>query len=97
MKLSGNGGARRSNGSGPARVCRLTCRTASLTSICGVLSEPWPPGQRAAVALYYLEDMPIAEVADIVGCSESTVSVHLHRARHRLAEIVGEEVETNVD
>jgi RNA polymerase sigma factor (sigma-70 family) len=47
--------------------------------------------------LYYLDDMPVSEVADIVGCSESTVSVHLHRARHRLAEIVGEEVETNVD
>jgi RNA polymerase sigma factor (sigma-70 family) len=49
------------------------------------------------IALYYLEDMSVSEVADIVGCSTSTVSVHLHRARHRLAEIVGEEVETNVD
>ena len=56
-----------------------------------------PPRQRAVVALYYLEDMSVSEVADIVGCSESTVSVHLHRARHRLAEIVGEEVETHVD
>jgi RNA polymerase sigma-70 factor (ECF subfamily) len=56
-----------------------------------------PPRQRAVVALYYLEDMSVSEVADIVGCSQSTVSVHLHRARHRLAEIVGEEVETNVD
>jgi RNA polymerase sigma-70 factor (ECF subfamily) len=56
-----------------------------------------PPRQRAVIALHYLEDMPVSEVADIVGCSTSTVSVHLHRARHRLAEIVGEEVETNVD
>ena len=56
-----------------------------------------PPRQRAVVALYYLEDMSVSEVADIVGCSQSTVSVHLHRARHRLAEIVGEGVETNVD
>jgi RNA polymerase sigma factor (sigma-70 family) len=56
-----------------------------------------PPRQRAVVALFYLEDMPIAEVADIVGCSESTVSVHLHRARRRLAELVGEEVQDRVD
>jgi DNA-directed RNA polymerase specialized sigma24 family protein len=41
--------------------------------------------------------MSIAEVADILGCSQSTVAVHLHRARHRPAEIVGEEVETNLD
>jgi len=41
--------------------------------------------------------MPVCEVADIVGCSESTVSVHLHRARRRLAELVGEEVQNRVD
>lgn len=56
-----------------------------------------PPRQRAVVALYYLDDMPVSEVADIVGCSESTVSVHLHRARRRLAEVVGEEVDERVD
>jgi RNA polymerase sigma factor (sigma-70 family) len=44
-----------------------------------------PRAQRAAVALYYLEDRPVAEVAQLMGCSESTVRVHLHRARHRLA------------
>jgi RNA polymerase sigma factor (sigma-70 family) len=47
--------------------------------------------------LYYLDDMPVSEVADIVGCSESSVSVHLHRARRRLADIVGEEVQDRVD
>ena len=56
-----------------------------------------PPRQRAVVALYYLDDMSVSDVADIVGCSESTVSVHLHRARHRLAELVGEEVDDRVD
>jgi RNA polymerase sigma-70 factor (ECF subfamily) len=56
-----------------------------------------PPRQRAVVALYYLDDMPVSDVADIVGCSESTVSVHLHRARQRLAELVGEEVVDRVD
>ena len=50
-----------------------------------------PPQQRAAVALYYFEDRPTAEVAHILGCTESTASVHLHKARKRLAEVLGEE------
>jgi RNA polymerase sigma-70 factor (ECF subfamily) len=56
-----------------------------------------PPRQRAVIALFYMEDLPVSEVADILGCSEATVSVHLHRARHRLAELLGEEVESNVN
>jgi RNA polymerase sigma-70 factor (ECF subfamily) len=54
------------------------------------------PKQRAVVTLYYLEDWPAAEIAEVVDCSVSTVSVHLHRARIRLAEILGEEVESDV-
>ena len=45
-----------------------------------------PRAQRAAVALFYLEDRPVTEVAELMGCTESTVKVHLHRARGRLAE-----------
>jgi len=56
-----------------------------------------PPRQRAAVALHYVEDMPVNEVADVLGCSVSTASVHLHRARHKLAELLKEEVGTNAD
>jgi RNA polymerase sigma-70 factor (ECF subfamily) len=50
-----------------------------------------PAAQRAAVALFYLEDRPVAEVADLLGCSPSTAKVHLHRARRRLAELLGAE------
>jgi RNA polymerase sigma-70 factor (ECF subfamily) len=50
-----------------------------------------PPQQRAAIALHYFEDRPTAEVAQILGCTESTATVHLHKARKRLAEILGEE------
>jgi RNA polymerase sigma factor (sigma-70 family) len=50
-----------------------------------------PPQQRAAVALFYFEDRPTEEVAHILGCTESTATVHLHKARKRLAQILGEE------
>lgn len=50
-----------------------------------------PTQQRAAVALYYFEDRPTAEIAHILGCSESTATVHLHKARKRLAGLLGEE------
>jgi len=55
------------------------------------------PKQRSVVVLFYLEDRPMAEVADLVGCSVATGWVHLHRARHRLAELLGEEVTDDVD
>lgn len=49
-----------------------------------------PPSQRAAVALFYYEDRPVSEVADILGCTTSTAKVHLHKARQRLAALLGE-------
>ena len=55
-----------------------------------------PAMQRAAVVLYYLEDRPLAEIADVLGCSESTARVHLHRARKHLADVLGEEVTEDV-
>ncbi len=43
-----------------------------------------PPRQRAAVALYYLEDRPIDEIAVLMEVSSSTVKQHLFQARNRL-------------
>jgi len=54
------------------------------------------PIQRAAVVLYYWEDRPVAEIARILEVSESTVKQHLHRARHRLADLLSEEVSGDV-
>jgi RNA polymerase sigma-70 factor (ECF subfamily) len=52
-----------------------------------------PPRQRAAIALHYLEDRPVDEVASILGCAPSTARVHLHKARQRLAEMLRETVD----
>lgn len=43
-----------------------------------------PPQQRDAVLLVYGEDVSHQEAAKIMGCSEKTVSWHLHEARKRL-------------
>jgi RNA polymerase sigma factor (sigma-70 family) len=54
------------------------------------------PMQRAAVVLFYWEDRPVAEIAVVLEVSESTVKQHLHRARHRLAALLGEEMSDDV-
>ena len=45
-----------------------------------------PRRQAQAVALHYLEEASVAEIAEVMGCTESTVKVHLHRGRLALAE-----------
>jgi RNA polymerase sigma-70 factor (ECF subfamily) len=50
-----------------------------------------PPAQRAAVILHYYEDRTVAEAAAVLGVSDGTVKTALHRARGRLAELLGEE------
>jgi RNA polymerase sigma factor (sigma-70 family) len=44
-----------------------------------------PDRQAAAVALHYLDDLTIAEIADALGCAEGTAKAHLHKARTALA------------
>ena len=47
-----------------------------------------PSRQRALIALYYLEDRPMAEVAEVMQMTESAAKVAVHRARARLAELL---------
>ncbi len=47
-----------------------------------------PPRQAAAVALHYLEDRPVTEVATILGCAEGTAKAHLHKGRAALARLL---------
>lgn len=49
-----------------------------------------PPKQRAAVALHYLEDLPVDEVARLMDVAPATVRQHLFKARSKLAERLGE-------
>jgi RNA polymerase sigma-70 factor (ECF subfamily) len=51
-----------------------------------------PRQQRAVIALFYLEDRPVAEIATLLGCSEGAVKTHLSRGRAALAKRLGEEV-----
>jgi RNA polymerase sigma-70 factor, ECF subfamily len=55
-----------------------------------------PATQRAAVLLHYLEDRPLAEVADLLGCAEGTAKAHLFRARQHLAKLLREGEPTDV-
>jgi len=55
-----------------------------------------PPKQRAVVVLFYFEDRPMAEIAEILGCSESTGWSQLHTARRHLGVALTEEVTDHV-
>ena len=55
-----------------------------------------PPRQRSVIALFYFEDRPMDEIAEILDCSPSTGWVHLHRARKRLGALLSEEVTDHV-
>lgn len=47
-----------------------------------------PRRQRQAVALHYLADLPVHEVAEAMGCGEESVRTHLARAmRHMRSEL----------
>jgi RNA polymerase sigma factor (sigma-70 family) len=43
-----------------------------------------PPGQRAAVTLHYLGELPLAEVALLLGIAPNAVKARLHKARANL-------------
>ena len=72
---AGAGGAAARAASAWRRRRRRSCRDAD--------EELWravrglPEQQRWAVALYYVEDRSVADVAAVLGCSEGTVKTHL--------------------
>lgn len=82
-------------------VRRRVSEAKALTRLAGhrVLPEELPPDassfwravrrlparQAQAVALHYLEDMAVADIAAVLECAEGAVKAHLHRARKTLA------------
>lgn len=48
-----------------------------------------PKKQSQAIALFYLEDRPVDEIASILGCAPATAKVHLHKGRQNLAKRLG--------
>jgi RNA polymerase sigma-70 factor (ECF subfamily) len=51
-----------------------------------VLPEP----DQVLMTLFYTQDMPVREISEVTGLSESNVKVRLHRARLRLASALKE-------
>jgi RNA polymerase sigma-70 factor (sigma-E family) len=50
-----------------------------------------PRRQRAVLVLRYLEDLPEAEVAALLGCSAGSVKTHAHRGLHALRAKLGDQ------
>jgi RNA polymerase sigma-70 factor (ECF subfamily) len=50
-----------------------------------------PDTQREVVALHHLADLPVAEIADLLGVAEGTVKSRLGRGREALARLLDEE------
>ena len=48
-----------------------------------------PTNQAKAIALHYVDDMSVNDVAEVLDCSPSTAKVHLFRGRKALAEKLG--------
>jgi len=48
------------------------------------------PRQRAALILHYFEDLPIRDIAELLGCSASSAAVHVHRGRARMRSLLRE-------
>jgi len=46
------------------------------------------PNQRAAAVLHYYADMPVSQVAQILGCAQTTVRIHLMQARRRMRPLL---------
>jgi RNA polymerase sigma-70 factor (ECF subfamily) len=56
-----------------------------------------PKKQRAAIVLHYLDDHPVAVLAEILECAPSTAKVHLHRGRQALAKHLGHTTPSHED
>lgn len=49
-----------------------------------------PRQQRAAIALFYVEGLPVTDIAATLRISEGAVKFHLHKGRERLRSVIEE-------
>jgi RNA polymerase sigma-70 factor (ECF subfamily) len=49
-----------------------------------------PPRDREVIVLYYLEERSAAQIGELIGITANNVDVRLHRARHKLKDLLGE-------
>jgi RNA polymerase sigma-70 factor, ECF subfamily len=76
-------------------LARLKPRTSYLPQMPDEDADFWkavralPHRQAQVIALHYLEDRPVADIAEILGCAEATVRVHLHKGRAGLSRRLG--------
>jgi RNA polymerase sigma-70 factor (sigma-E family) len=56
-----------------------------------------PRAQRAVLVLRFYEDLSDAQIAEVLGCAESTVRVHASRALSRLRTVPPDQRLTGVD
>ena len=52
--------------------------------------EKLPPLQKEVIHLFYLQDLPVRRIAEILDRSENSVKVALHRARENLRRFLEE-------
>ncbi|MEV7519048.1 SigE family RNA polymerase sigma factor [Streptomyces sp. NPDC091371] len=71
----------------PASVVDFTAASGTRMDIVSAL-DALSPRQRACVVLRFYEDLPVAEVADRLGCSAGTVKRHLSEGVARLGKVL---------
>lgn len=62
------------------------CGDTQVMQLLGNAIDRLPPLQRTLVTLYHLEEMPIAEIAQVTGLPDGTIKNYLFRARSRLRQ-----------
>lgn len=70
----------------PLRFTSVSDTTDAIDARSGMVARlaQLPVRERAAVVLFYYEDMPVAQIATALDCTESTVRSLLSRARNHL-------------
>ena len=69
------------------RAPQTTAEMETLERVRGAV-QALPARYREVVVLHYLEEMPVAEVGDVLGISRGAAEVRLHRARARLKTLL---------